>query len=415
MKRPHARSASPPSRTASIPAPKPRRRPPLGNKDPQGFNEQYKGFTTPDSDENRSSRQAIHTHESGPVVASGAVKRGSVQRGGVGRGEEKHTASSGKQAKFYGRVVMGLSLHTAIVAKTLQEYAASLPRPARKRLSKAAHTITSCSREVLATSSRDDREGTKFHCGQRGCLRCRRMRSEAAFARLNVLLADLPQRANGGAVDELRLLKARIKKAKASLRRSRGTPTEMRQARHLAALRALRADLRTAADHGWHLVTIDLVYDPRDPAAVTVDALRRRASACRRIEGELWAELWARELGKCLAWVAAIECGYHGLVHLHVLYRGPSRSAKTIAAVAQRLYDGNVDCQVDAVPPGEVQRTLRYVTKPDGIKARRWKKLRAGARTRVPHPELDARWTLANRGKAARTRVVRGLLRGVAP
>ncbi len=338
---------------------------------------------------------------------------GEIQRLSASRRSEMPPASPTKCRKVFGRVAMDIRTFTTLAAKEILDYAEKLPRTLGKKILRIPEIIQSCQRISMSVVKASPSEGKtaerKFRCGRLNCLWHRRARTEARYAHLLRMLDDLVPRAMRVAQSQLDLLKPRLQKAKASYARAHGTSREKRQKRRLTCLRELRSELRSVKDHRWYFVTLQPRYDPTDPASVDVRALRTRALACKAMAQALHSSFTPEERA-CMAWVSQIECGPHGLVHLHVLYRGPSRRRKDFAAVIEGIHDERVKVHAKRVPDDDVPKVLRYVTKPDGIGAKLWKRFRTGVRCKVPHPVLDARFVLATRG-IHRT-VAGGLMRG---
>lgn len=343
-----------------------------------------------------------------------------------------------KLPKVYGRVKLGFELWVKLSLDAYKQHAKTLSRARQKRMKRMIKGLRDCGRAIVrrfqkpvatpasgghAQSSSGAKRGathtsdatstaptnTQFRCGRRQCIFHRRQDSGKRYDRLVARLEGLPERAREAARQARVALRLRIEKAKASCERFGDTPLAGRQEDHLAALRELRHELRAVDDFQNYLVTLHFPHDPRDPGDLTVPVLRSRAFACQRIAEHLFAVLFPPALRQCIAWARAVECGDHGLVHLHVLYRGPERDEDAILEAARAVYEGSVSVDLGPVEDANVPRVLRYLTKPDGLKAPDWHRFKRGERCNVPHPELDARFMLATEG--LHTFSTRGLFR----
>jgi hypothetical protein len=310
-----------------------------------------------------------------------------------------------KNPRLYGRMKLTPYNWERDNLAEYTQIAQTLGRKAKKSLLQEVDRLQDCARAFWA---RQSGAGCSFRCGLRGCLKCRRKLSEARFERLAALLPSIPTRSIAVASAAAHALLPDIANAEVSARHNALSPIAARQQQHLANLHLLHAELQAAERFEWYFVTVKLPYDPRASNDLTVTAIRQRAKMCQGIEVHIHKHLFAPEVRPSLAWVAIIECGQHGLVHLHVMFRGPSRRLTEIRTVVRQTA-ADADVTLSKVPNEEVPRSLRYITKPDNMKADTWHSFKRGRCCKVPHPELDARFTEATRGLHTRTN--RGLFR----
>lgn len=325
---------------------------------------------------------------------------------------EEDPPKKSRRPKVYSRVNLDFDLWMYCALEEYRAHAKTLPKASRKRLLRNVQRLKDCARAIkakFATSApTNSTTGEPYRCGLRGCLLHRRVLSETRYERLESFLSGLRERGNEAAKKARRDLRPRIVRAKRSYKRLTGTPLEGRQKLHLASLRLLREELRTVDEFRFHFLTVNLPHDPRCTADVTVEALRARVLLGKELERHLHTALFTEALRPSVAWVSSVECGDHGLVHVHILYRGPERDEAEVLDAASEVHD-KVTVQVDPVKRKEVRKVLRYITKPDGIRAEDWHRFKRGERRKVPHPELDARFILAVRG--VQRVVSRGLFR----
>lgn len=148
---------------------------------------------------------------------------------------------------------------------------------------------------------------------------------------------------------------------------------------------------------GWRLITLSPKWNPRNTEELTVSALAKRWDDVTK----RWRKLH-KELGPAVCAVVSVEMSAGGFVHLHALAFCPVFLEKNwlqeqigqgcyvdIRALKTRRYKGLAPL---AAFHKALKEAVKYAVKSTSPLSAAWL---SGAKRRVVHPELAARWTVA--------------------
>ena len=129
---------------------------------------------------------------------------------------------------------------------------------------------------------------------------------------------------------------------------------------------------------------------------MSVAGLRSRARACIRLSAELWKKRLKTPGG---AMLRCIEISERGLVHIHIVYYGPTVDSSWLTSTATKLYRRSVRASVKPIKGGKrgVAKVTRYAAKGvKGTAAAFDEDFLTGEKSgTLLHPELAARWEVA--------------------
>ena len=310
-------------------------------------------------------------------------------------------------------------------------YVAELRKLGRRHL---AERVEECGQVVASIPCSDPSCGEKHahqtilaSCSARGCCHCARESAQSRRERLLPALHKVPEffaarRASMLAEQRERWEEARdashfhfakMQQAQARYEKTLGSRalasarTHKKRFEESEALREkhgfFASRLGTKNKRGdlerwdWRLITLAPQWDPRSSESYTVEGLSRRWQAIV----DRWSALRAA-LGPAAQAVVSVELSDGGHVHLHALVFAPEYLAKPWlqAKVGPGCFVDirKLDVQKFAHlgPQKAVERALReavkYAVKQSSPLNGLWL---AGARRKLVHPELAARWTVA--------------------
>lgn len=99
------------------------------------------------------------------------------------------------------------------------------------------------------------------------------------------------------------------------------------------------ASLKARPGHAWRWLTLTTKYDPRSEADASWQALRARARACAKAAEKVWTKFLKPKPGCELSTGAlrTIEVARRGMVHVNILYFGPSLDLDEVDALIRKV------------------------------------------------------------------------------
>ena len=357
-----------------------------------------------------------------PLDSKPSVKRSSNRENDGGFRQSNET----DERKTHGR-----SRLATPVALSAPRYRAAIADELRGlRRSYLADRVASCGRfaqvwDCSSCGETNARAIVSLSCGSRACPDCSRELTNERVTRALRAVVRVPayvEARRAATLEQLAQLEAEAEQARDFWDRMSGrarSPSSLARivSRHdkAEARRKRYAWQRRHASAGrwaWRLVTLSPQWRPHDPRELSVDRLRVRREKALEAFGRVWEQI---ETGGLASAQVSVECSDAGHVHVHALVYSGWLSVKLLRRLAGCFVDVR---EVQARPvdverygaEGAVARALReavkYAIKAPGPRRQSWQ---AGARFRVAHPGLVARWTIAN--ERAQLGRVRGVLR----
>lgn len=167
--------------------------------------------------------------------------------------------------------------------------------------------------------------------------------------------------------------------------------------RRRSKMKRILAALTLYPNYALRFGTLQAAYDPRDPAELTIEALRARIDGLLKAMKAVW-RAGLRRVGTGL--VYGIEIAGSGFVHLHFLCYGPYIPKKWLEETARTAFERVGHSWIEKVADNGISKAVlevcKYIGKSPSPLSEAWYD---SSEREVMDPVLAARWELACAGR----------------